>query len=502
MKPTDELFNLIKSLTPHEKRYFKLFASLNAQNKNPEYIKLFDAIDSMAVYNEALLKAKHANEKFTKQFAYHKNYLTHAIIKSMGLFHAENKIVLQLLDMLKEIEFLFSKGQITFCKKWIKKGITECEAYSQYELLKEFLTWQQKVAQAETDFSMVSNIADKKIKLNESFNHEYQYKKAYYELLKIAYRSGLIVNKDDEEKINIVCKKFMLHKPLQATTLIGEYYYYSSKSIEGLLMNHDQNRIKFAAKAVDILESNEKFITTNMKLYMTAINNLSIAYGKAQLHKEKIATIEKLKKFIETHSNHIDKTTKATATLNVLQGTITTYASLENFNKAIALENDIVEALQKYSKDAPLTNSLDLMFNLASIFFDAKNYNKSLDWLNRIIALYQPGYRDDLFIACRLLSLMIHYELKNTYYLENSITSTSKFLTTKKRLTYSEEALLLFLKKTIKAKNETNTVAALKELQQKIKKMPKSKHDNIISYIDIEQWAYNKLEEMQNNKAQ
>jgi hypothetical protein len=319
--------------------------------------------------------------------------------------------------------------------------------------------------------------------------------------MKIAYQSGLIFNNDDKIKLNTVCKKFSLNEALKNTTLEGAYYYYASKSLENLLLNNDEKRIEYAAKALETLESSKNYASTNIKLYIAAINNLSIAYGKAKQYDMRMRSILKLKVFIDANDDIIDKTTKATSILNILDATLSTYLITDKIEKALSLEYEIADAVNKYFKDALLTNSLDLMYNMAYTFFDAKKFEKSLDWLNKIISLYQAGYRDDLFIACRLLSLIIHFELKNEYYLENSIESTTKYISNKKRLTYSEEVLLIFLKKTIRAKSEANTVEALKELQQKIKKIPKSKQDNIISYIDIQQWASEKLKEMQYNKV-
>ena len=54
MKPSSELFNLIKSLTKSEKRFFKLSSSLQSGEKN--YLKIFDAIDEQDEYDEYALK--------------------------------------------------------------------------------------------------------------------------------------------------------------------------------------------------------------------------------------------------------------------------------------------------------------------------------------------------------------------------------------------------------------------------------------------------------------
>jgi len=50
MKPSTELFELIKSLTASEKRHFKLNASLQKGNKN--YIHIFEITDSQNVYDD------------------------------------------------------------------------------------------------------------------------------------------------------------------------------------------------------------------------------------------------------------------------------------------------------------------------------------------------------------------------------------------------------------------------------------------------------------------
>ena len=54
MKPSDELFKLIKSLTKSEKRFFKLSSSLQSGEKN--YLKLFDAIEKQLEYDEEDIK--------------------------------------------------------------------------------------------------------------------------------------------------------------------------------------------------------------------------------------------------------------------------------------------------------------------------------------------------------------------------------------------------------------------------------------------------------------
>ena len=73
MKPSTELFSLIKSLTKSEKRFFKLNSSLQSGDKN--YLKLFDYIEKQNSYNEEKLKNNFKGEKFILHLPSEKNHL-------------------------------------------------------------------------------------------------------------------------------------------------------------------------------------------------------------------------------------------------------------------------------------------------------------------------------------------------------------------------------------------------------------------------------------------
>ena len=57
-KASNNLHELIKSLTKAEKRYFKVYASRHMSNSSSNYERLFDAIDRQTDYNEDLLLKK------------------------------------------------------------------------------------------------------------------------------------------------------------------------------------------------------------------------------------------------------------------------------------------------------------------------------------------------------------------------------------------------------------------------------------------------------------
>ena len=63
---SEQLFILIKSLSPEEKRQFKLFSSKYQRTKGNNYVRLFDAVDKLSQYDEDQLRKKFKKEKFIR----------------------------------------------------------------------------------------------------------------------------------------------------------------------------------------------------------------------------------------------------------------------------------------------------------------------------------------------------------------------------------------------------------------------------------------------------
>ena len=81
-RSSDTLFQLVKSLQKAEKRNFKLYVKRNSSNEDLKIIELFDALDKMEEYNEAVLLKKIKSIK-KEQIANRKAHLYKQILASL-----------------------------------------------------------------------------------------------------------------------------------------------------------------------------------------------------------------------------------------------------------------------------------------------------------------------------------------------------------------------------------------------------------------------------------
>ncbi|HMS34875.1 MAG TPA: hypothetical protein PKC91_12400, partial [Ignavibacteria bacterium] len=113
MKASDEIFQLVKSLTKQEKTYFKKFATAFIGEEGSNYLKMFDEISNQAVreevYNEEKIKKGSYSGKFLKNLSYHKNYLYNMIMSSLINYHKDNKEIIFVRNLLSQVEILTGK---------------------------------------------------------------------------------------------------------------------------------------------------------------------------------------------------------------------------------------------------------------------------------------------------------------------------------------------------------------------------------------------------------
>ena len=93
-------FQLISSMSKSEKGYFKKFASKHTIGGRNIYVKLFDEIENLRIYDEADLKNKFKGEKFANKIYSTKNYLFNLILKALSSYHSEKFAVSRLNNML------------------------------------------------------------------------------------------------------------------------------------------------------------------------------------------------------------------------------------------------------------------------------------------------------------------------------------------------------------------------------------------------------------------
>ena len=146
MKPSTELFKLIKSLSKSEKRFFKLSSSLQSGEKN--YLKIFDFIEAQSDYNESDLKNAFKGETFVKHLPSEKNHLYKLILKSLRSYYSEQSVSSILKQEIKNVEILYNKALYKECEKFVRRAKNTAKKYEKFYYWFELISWEKRLLES------------------------------------------------------------------------------------------------------------------------------------------------------------------------------------------------------------------------------------------------------------------------------------------------------------------------------------------------------------------
>ena len=143
-RPTDALFQLIKSLKKSEKRNFKLYVKRNSATEDLKIIQLFDALDKMEDYDEELLLKKNPSIK-KLQLSNLNASLYRQILSSLRLIKDEDNIDIQLHEQMDYARILFNKGLFIQSLQVLDKMKKFAHANNQVTYLMQALFFEKKI---------------------------------------------------------------------------------------------------------------------------------------------------------------------------------------------------------------------------------------------------------------------------------------------------------------------------------------------------------------------
>lgn len=147
MRPSTDLFDLVKSMTPSEKRHFRLSSGRDKQNRSRNYLRLFDLLSSsdLKEYDEPGIKAHFKGEPCLNQFTRSKSYLYQRIIRTLRQFHAGKSIRRRCLALLDTSELLLERQLFSQALQHIHRCKALVIHYALTDLLPGVLIWERRL---------------------------------------------------------------------------------------------------------------------------------------------------------------------------------------------------------------------------------------------------------------------------------------------------------------------------------------------------------------------
>lgn len=446
--PGDDLFLLIQSLTPSEKRYFKLFAQRQGDDKQKVYMRVFDLIDEQEdLYDEELLKKKLKSKGDIKMLPQIKVYLFDLIVKSMRLYRSDKNAATEVFDLIQDELFYTEKGLTDLRVKALKRAKELAYKFDLTYLLVAILQRERVFAikySGGDPVSKINQIHEEEIKVFNSLNAESELGKIYF----ILWAQFLIDSKlSDPEQLDrfIGYKNHPLLKDIDAIdTYMGKFLFIKCHSHILRFSNDYDGLYKNNLQMLTLMEQYPQHHFNVMGNYMDALSSVLAAAHNIGRYEEYDDLLNKL--------NNLQKDKfkdEATIAINILQYKILYFINTAKFDRSEELMAEYEFVVNKYNKQYNDASYIADTYNLCLFLFITGNNDKALHYCQEVLN-FKSESKQDLQHGALMMHLLLHFELGDTVYLDSAIRNAIRSMQNKNRFNEFEKAFTTYLKKLIK----------------------------------------------------
>lgn len=493
-RPTDILFQLIKSLEKAEKRHFKLYIKRSSGNEDLKIVRLFDALDKLKDYDEKALLKKMAG--VTKpQLANLKTHLYKQVLASLRLLKSTDSMDLQLNEQFDYAHILYKKGLFMQSLRIIDRAKELARNNQKFNFLPQLIALEKRIE----GIHITRNIQNRAEALSAEANQVNQL------LDKVTRLSNLVLQlfswfvqhghaRDEYDEKDI--RRFMTQNlPSGAWKETGFYermYLYQSFTWYAYIRQDFLQYYRYSQKLVNLFEEFPLMKRSETSHYIKSIHYLLNAHFDLRNHRGFEKTLRYFEKAAQADRVKDHDNFRIQAFIYLSQARINQHFMKGTFREGLTIIPAIEEELQEYNLFLDRHRVLVLNYKFAMMYFGSGDFNTCIDYLTRIIN-DNSTLRYDLQCYARVVHLMAHYELGNDMLMESLSKSVFRFMAKMKNLTSVEEAMFKFLRQSLPL-SPRQLRPEFEKLLNTIKHLENDRFQTrSFAYLDIISWVESKV---------
>ncbi len=494
---SEQVFNLIKSLSKGEKRFFTLYAARLSNSQDKKFMILYNAIVNQNSYNEALI-LKQNKELNQKQFSNLKAHLYLQILKSIKLCNSSNLENIKITECLDFARILYNKCLYKECIKMIDKAKMMAIENDRSVLLLEILELEKLVIPKTIESGneqRVNKVIDTTNHVAESVKNINIFSNLSLKLDSYYIQKGFIKSEENLEKVTQFFKASLPLYDESKLSFQEKMYLYNSYVGYYFFIQDFTKGHEYAVKWVDLFEQQPEMKRHKLEMYIKALNRLLTVQNKLYKYRE----------FSDTQKQLIsikrDKTLNLTENINlnlfkaIYIHEMNRHFMLGEFQSGTRIVDALELEMSKFFPKLDKHSVLLMYYKIACLFLGSGNYKKAVHWLNKIHNEKEIELREDIHAFTRILLLVSHFELGNDQLVDSNIRSSYRYFSKKGLLSQYQLSILNFLKNLFLTNSERDLKKQFYALKIEMQVLEQNKFEKrAFLYFDIISWLESKIE--------
>lgn len=494
----NSLFQLVKSLSPAEKRYFRLFAARQERAGKKNYMKLFDVLDEMEAYDQELLYNKAKLGKFYSQLHITGNYLGELLLKCLRIYYDEVSVESQVMNLLRETELVYIRGLYKMAYRLVKRAEDLVWKYEKFNLAAEVYRWHDKLilVDREDHFSeSLGELLEKQQRASMLYLNTIGYNELNHRL-RILLKLLNTGARDEQEmaRFDELMSDPLLKEEGAALTLESKHRYLHFHILNSAIRGNNSKAFELSKRQVKLYEEQPHHIEARLELYLQALCNLA----DRQIERDDVSGLEQqineIEKVLDHYRLRLTDNVSAKIFSKLCVYKLEIYFRRGSCKEAMALLRYIEDGLTMYENTLGKEQHIILWSNLAILHFAAGDHPGSLRWVNRVLNDTDPEIRKDVHAWAKIFSLVVHVELKNFDVLPYMARSTYRFFLGRNKLRPFEALVLKALRKLPSVAGQDALDAFYRSMHVEMTTLLQDKMERkVFEYFDFIAWLESKI---------
>lgn len=480
----EKIHFLINSMSGAERRHF--YRTIRG-GKDSKYAQLFNVIANQKVYDEASLIKKFGYADNHNNFAAAKKQLFKLVLKSLREFSSHFGDYQKILQLLKDIEILESRGLRVEALKTVKKAkeLAVQNLWPVFQLLIEH--WEQELSFYEYPNNYITpslgNIIDCRLQ------YEALYKRIYRDNV---FYSSFSYHQNPEHCYPEIVGHELMHGYSSLKCERSKWYFCLIKIECNRAVRNTAELSKWAKELLRIQQSlsangfyKEQWELIGIFEYLHALlDNYEIDQFLKDFH-----LIEDLE-----YPAHRENLLRA-KTRNLLVLQLYCFVISNKLEKSFThLMEEVEQYINGIREENLHHNDVMMMIGTQYMYYSRREDDISVKWAALFDKYVKPKKYIKFYIVSKVMSLLSHYGLGNNLYIKNTLPTLERFI--KKHNRFNSEFVFLFrtLNKLLNVYSKKEKESLLRDFKSDMKALQKTNRRNhLLSAYSLMVWADNCL---------
>ena len=495
----DQLFSLIKSMTKAEKRNFKLYVNRLQSGTDTKFMQLFEALDKMETYDEAVLLRRLPDVK-KRHLANLKRHLYQQILISLRLIYIKKNIDIQIREQLDFARILYGKGMYMQSLRLLDRIKRIAVEHHQDILHLEILEFEKFIeARHITRSRLVANkmedLLDASARRSFITYTTNQLSNLNIQVQGWYIQHGHVRNEAGKEAVQSYFEQHLpTDSPPHELTFFEKANLYQSYVWYYYILLDLPAACRYARHWVDLFDENPQMQEKDPDLYMRGLYYLLTFLFFLRSGSEFRHYLQQFELFVAGGEASWNPNSQMIAFVYLNLSRLNRHFLDGTYTKGLQLAPALLAAIPRYESHTDPHRILLLHYKIAYLHFGCGRFADALRHLNRVVLINEEHLREDLDLNARLLHLICNCETGDYDLVESYLLPAARRAVSRARDTSEiQKAALRFIKKLIRTPQQDQLPLFL-DFKQELAALTTNPYEQKeLAYLDLASWVESHL---------